>query len=109
MDTLTPPVPETTAPVETKIEYWTTRDEWIMAPKNHDAKQKLKDLLTANPQDLMASGGHARWPEQPALGRLAQIKKPTQLILGEADIPDWHTHIRALQAWNCRIEESGPG
>jgi 3-oxoadipate enol-lactonase len=86
------------APVEQKIEYWTSKDAWIMAPESIAARQKMKSLLAANPQNLMGSGQYARWPDQPLLGRLAQIKVPTLIVAGESDIPDVHTHIGAIQA-----------
>ena len=86
------------ASVEQRIAYWTSKDAWIMAAESVAAKQKMKSLLAANPQNLTGSGQYARWPAQPALGRLPQIKVPTLIVAGESDIPDVHTHIGAIQA-----------
>lgn len=92
-------MPVSDGSVEQKIEYWTSKDPWIMAPESIAAKQKMKSLLAANPQNLMGGGGqYARWPDQPALGKLSQIKVPTLIVAGEADIPDVHAHIGAIQA-----------
>ena len=91
------PAPDT--PVAQKIDYWTSKDPWIMAPENTSARQRFKTLLTANPQNLEGTGQQlARWPDQPALARLSQIKVPTLLVVGESDIPDVHAHIGAIQA-----------
>jgi pimeloyl-ACP methyl ester carboxylesterase len=90
--------PERDAPVEQKIEYWTSKDAWIMARESTAAKQKMRALLAANPQNLAAAGQFAQWPEKPALARLSQIKVPTLIVAGESDIPDVHAHIGAIQA-----------
>jgi pimeloyl-ACP methyl ester carboxylesterase len=92
-------MPANNASVEQKIEYWTSKDPWIMAPESTAARQKFKALLAANPQNLGGTGQQlARWPDQPALPRLSQIKVPTLLVVGESDIPDVHAHVGAIQA-----------
>ena len=92
-------MPASDAPVERKIDYWSSKDAWIMAPENTAARQKFKTLLTANPQNLRGTGQQfARWPDQPALDRLSQIRVPTLLVVGESDIPDVHAHVGAIQA-----------
>ncbi|MCI0338032.1 MAG: alpha/beta hydrolase [Acidobacteria bacterium] len=91
-------MPNDDAPVGQRIEYWTSKDPWIMAPESLAAKQKMKALLTANPQNLRIPWQLIRWPDTPALGRLSQIKVPTLIVVGESDIPDVHAHIGAIQA-----------
>ncbi|HKA17922.1 MAG TPA: alpha/beta hydrolase [Blastocatellia bacterium] len=91
-------MPGLDAPVQQKIEYWISKDSWIMARESVAAKKKMKELLAANPQNLTGSRQFARWPEKPALGRLSQIKVPTLIVAGESDIPDVHAHIGAIQA-----------
>jgi 3-oxoadipate enol-lactonase len=73
-----------------------SRDRYLIAPGNDAARQRLLDLLTANPQDLT----HRDFPlrEQPALPRLHEIHVPTLLLNGDADIPDVHAHAGAIQA-----------
>jgi pimeloyl-ACP methyl ester carboxylesterase len=91
-------MPGDDAPVEQKIEYWTSKDPWIMAPESTAARQKTRALLTANRQNLDGSGRFSGWPDQPALPRLSQIKVPTLIVVGESDIPDVHAHAGAIQA-----------
>lgn len=92
-------IPPSDATVDQRIEYWTSKDPWIMSPENIAAKQTMKTLLTANRQNLEGTGQQlARWPDQPALGRLSQIRVPTLLVVGESDIPDVHAHVGAIQA-----------
>lgn len=91
-------MPDKDAPVAKQIEYWTGKDPWILAPSSKAAKRKMKKLLTANPQNLTGSAPHARWPKEPALGRLGQIHVPALIVVGEADIPDVHAHVGAIQA-----------
>jgi pimeloyl-ACP methyl ester carboxylesterase len=91
--------PGSDATVDQRIEYWTSKDPWIMSPESIAAKQTMRTLLTANRQNLEGTGQQlARWPDQPALGRLSQIKVPTLLVVGESDIPDVHSHVGAIQA-----------
>ncbi len=86
------------APVEERIEYWSRKDPWIMAPESAAARERMRELLIANPQNMEGSGRYARRPDQPALGRLAEIHAPTLIVAGESDIPDVHVHIGAIQA-----------
>ena len=71
-------------------------DRWVIAPGNDAARKKLLDLLTASPHDLT----HANLilPPKPALSRLGEIRIPTLLLVGDADIPDVHAHAGAIQA-----------
>jgi 3-oxoadipate enol-lactonase len=56
----------------------------------------MADLLAASPQDLT----HADFelPVKPALPRLQEIRVPTLLLVGDADIPDVHAHAGAIEA-----------
>jgi pimeloyl-ACP methyl ester carboxylesterase len=74
---------------------WAT-DKYLLA-SGHDAAQKrLHELLTSNPQDMT----HADYirPTQPALPRLREIRVPTLILVGDADIPDVHAHAGAIEA-----------
>ena len=86
------------APLSLKVEYWTSKDPWIIAPQNVAAKEKARTLLTAYPRNLDIPWQLVRWPKEAALGRLSQIKAPTLLVAGESDIPDVHAHIGAIEA-----------
>ncbi len=86
------------APLTQKIEYWTTKDPWIIAPQSMAAREKATALLTAHPRNLDIPWQLVRWPKEAALGRLSEIKVPTLLVAGESDIPDVHAHIGAIEA-----------
>jgi 3-oxoadipate enol-lactonase len=83
---------------EQTVDYWTKTDPWIMAAESAQGRSTMRSLLTANPQDLKASSAPAIWPKESALPRLGEIKVPTLIIVGEADIPDVHAHSGAIQA-----------
>ena len=58
---------------------------YLLAPGHDAAKKRILDLLTASPQDMT----HADYalPTQPALPRLREIRIPTLILVGDADIP----------------------
>ncbi len=72
------------------------KDKYLLAPGHAAAQKRLLDLLTANPQDMTHSD-YAR-PTQPALHRLKEIRVPTLILVGDADIPDVHAHAGAIEA-----------
>jgi 3-oxoadipate enol-lactonase len=72
------------------------KDKYLLAPGHNAAKKRLLNLLTANPHDLTHSD-YAR-PTQPALPRLKEIRVPTLILVGDADIPDVHAHAGAIEA-----------
>ena len=73
-----------------------SQDKYLVAPGNDAARKRMADLLSANPQDLT----HADFEllVKPALARLHEIRIPTLLLVGDADIPDVHAHAGALEA-----------
>ena len=73
-----------------------SKDKYLLAPGHDSAKKRLFDLLAANPQD-MTHNEYAR-PTQPALPRLKEIRVPTLILVGDADIPDVHAHAGAIEA-----------
>ena len=72
------------------------KDKYLLAPGHEAAQKRLLELLTANPQD-MTHEDYAR-PTQPALPRLREIRVPTLILVGDADIPDVHAHAGAIEA-----------
>ena len=84
--------------LETTIEHWAS-DPWTIAPGNSAVRQRVRELLLANPQNLSVDKHrYATPPHQPALGRLSEIRVPTLIVGAEADIPDVHAHAGAIQA-----------
>jgi pimeloyl-ACP methyl ester carboxylesterase len=73
-----------------------SQDKYLVAPGNDAAKKRMADLLSANPQDL--THPDFELPVKPALARLHEIRIPTLLLVGDADIPDVHAHSGALEA-----------
>lgn len=71
-------------------------DRYVIAPGNDAARKKLLDLLGANPHDVT----HADQiiGPKPALPRLGEIRVPTLILVGDADIPDVHAHAGAIEA-----------
>jgi 3-oxoadipate enol-lactonase len=81
--------------VATGLANW-SRDKYLLAPGHDAAQKRLLALLTANPQD-MTHNDYAR-PTAPAIGRLHEIRVPTLIMVGDADIPDVHAHAGAIEA-----------
>jgi pimeloyl-ACP methyl ester carboxylesterase len=72
-----------------------TDDRYLTAPDHSAAHQKIRDLLTAAPQDF-THGDMAR--DLPSsLPRLHEIHVPTLILVGDADVPDVHAHAGAIE------------
>jgi 3-oxoadipate enol-lactonase len=73
-----------------------SKDPYLIAPQNETARKRLFDLLTASPQDMT----HPDYPlaNKPALPRLHEIRVPTLILVGDADIPDVHAQAGAIEA-----------
>jgi len=80
------------------IDFTLAHPEIVQELANDAARKKLLNLLTANPQDLTHAGGDMIMAGKPALGRLDEIKTPTLIVTGDADIPDVHAHAGAIEA-----------
>jgi 3-oxoadipate enol-lactonase len=81
--------------VPTGLANW-AKDKYLLAPGHEAAQKRLLALLTADPQD-MTHNDYAR-PTMPAIGRLHEIRIPTLILVGDADIPDVHAHAGAIEA-----------
>jgi 3-oxoadipate enol-lactonase len=86
------------ASADTEIDYWSAVDPWFVAASNVQARERLRELLTANRHNLESKERWERSPEPAALPRLGEIAVPTLIIVGEHDIPDVHAHAGALEA-----------
>jgi 3-oxoadipate enol-lactonase len=75
-----------------------SKDKYLIAPQNDAARRKLLDLLTASPQDMTHEANDMIIASKPAIGRLGEIKAPTLIITGSADIPDVRAHAGAIEA-----------
>jgi 3-oxoadipate enol-lactonase len=81
--------------VPTGLANW-AKDKYLLAPGHDAAQKRLLAVLTANPQDMTHSD-FAR-PTLPAIGRLHEIRVPTLILVGDADIADVHAHAGAIEA-----------
>jgi 3-oxoadipate enol-lactonase len=73
-----------------------SKDKYLFAPGSDAAKKRMTELLSASPQDM--THAYFELPVRPALPRLQEIKIPTLLLVGDADIPDVHAHTGAIEA-----------
>jgi 3-oxoadipate enol-lactonase len=71
-------------------------DRYLIAPGDTTGRKRLLALLLASPQDMTHSEHFL--PAKPALPRLAEIRVPTLVLVGDADIPDVHAHAGAIEA-----------
>ncbi|MCU0292976.1 MAG: alpha/beta fold hydrolase [Thermoanaerobaculaceae bacterium] len=78
--------------------YWTTTDPYFLAPDSKAARERVAAILEASPQNLQPGSHQLEVPPPPALPRLASIKVPTLVLVGEHDIPDVHAHAGAIAA-----------
>ncbi|MFC1493085.1 alpha/beta fold hydrolase [candidate division KSB1 bacterium] len=74
-------------------------DPYEVSPKNKEARNRLIQLINANPHNMdFEKYQFNRPPRRAALGNLNEIKVPTLIIVGEDDIPDVHAHAGAIEA-----------
>jgi 3-oxoadipate enol-lactonase len=76
------------------IDNW-ANDKYVLAPDHPAARKKLHDLLTASPQDLTHQDLARDMPS--ALPRLHEIRVPSLILIGDADIPDVHAHAGVIE------------
>jgi 3-oxoadipate enol-lactonase len=77
------------------ISNW-ANDKYLLAADHSEAKKKLHDILSAAPQDL--NHPDFRRPTPDSLPRLSEIRVPTLILVGDADIPDVHAHAGVIEA-----------
>ena len=87
-----------------------TKDKYLTAPGSDTARKRMAYILSASPQDL--THPELELPVKDALPRLEEIRVPTLLLVGDADIPDVHAHAGAIEAGiprSRRVVISGVG
>ncbi len=86
--------------VETRIEL-SADDRYTVAPGNTAARERLRELLRANPQNFDSVKYRFREEDdgdaEPALARLSEIAVPTLLVTAAEDVPDVHVHAGAFE------------
>ena len=75
-----------------------SKDRFLIAGEDHRARKRLYDALIQYPQNLKVAGELEHRPSPPTVTRLRQIKVPTLILVGEADIGDVFAFSGAIQA-----------
>lgn len=83
--------------VKTAAANW-ANDRFLIAGDDPRSRKQLHDGLIANPQNLTVSGALEIRPSPPAVTRLAQIRVPTMILAGDADIADVFANCGAIEA-----------
>lgn len=76
-----------------------SQDKFLVAGTNDKARQKIYEQIVANAEKLKNyDAALEETLSPPANQRLAQIKAPTVILVGDADIADVQAHARAINA-----------
>ena len=75
-----------------------SKDRFIIGGDDQRARKTLYEALLQNPQNLQVSGGLEIRPSPPTVVRLSQIKVPTLVLVGDADIGDVFAYSGAIEA-----------
>jgi pimeloyl-ACP methyl ester carboxylesterase len=76
-----------------------SQDKFLIAGRNEKARRKIYDQLVANAEKLKNYDSALEEKlSPPANKRLDEIKTPTLILVGEADIADVHDHAKAINA-----------
>jgi 3-oxoadipate enol-lactonase len=78
-------------------ENW-SKDRYIIGEGHAAARQKVYEVLAANPQNLKYTGEFEIRNSRPSNSRLGEIHAPTSIVVGEFDISDVHAHAGAIEA-----------
>jgi pimeloyl-ACP methyl ester carboxylesterase len=83
--------------VKAAAENW-SKDRYLIAGDDPPARKQLYDALIQNPQNLQIAGGMEIRPSPPTVERLGQIRVPTLVLVGDADIADVFAYSGAIEA-----------
>lgn len=72
-------------------------DPYIISERNASAKAWFIEQLRRSFANVLNPGRHMKWLDPPVSGRLAEIRAPTLIIVGEDDHPELHAQAGALQ------------
>lgn len=80
-----------------------SEDRFLIAGPNEEARRKIYEQLVANSEKLKFDNHFEQTPSPSASKRLSEVKAPTLILAGEADIADVRAHCAAI---NAGIRES---
>jgi pimeloyl-ACP methyl ester carboxylesterase len=89
--------PLKTGDVKAAAENW-SKDRYQLAAGHDAARKALYDALVQSPQNLRYPGQFEDRPSPPAIDRLAEVRVPTLILVGESDIADVHAYSGAIEA-----------
>jgi 3-oxoadipate enol-lactonase len=75
-----------------------SEDRFLIAGSNEAARRNIYKQLVANSEKLRFDNHFEQSLSPPASKRLAEVKAPTLIVVGEGDIPDVHVHCTAINA-----------
>jgi 3-oxoadipate enol-lactonase len=80
-----------------------SEDRFLISGANEGARRKIYEQLVANAEKLKFDNHFEESVSPPASKRLSEVRAPTLILAGEADIADVRTHCAAI---NAGIRES---
>jgi 3-oxoadipate enol-lactonase len=83
--------------VKAAAQNW-SMDRFLIAGDDPAARKKLYDDLLQAPQNLSVTGNLEIRPSPPSSTRLSEIRVPTLILVGEADIADVFAYSGAIEA-----------
>jgi 3-oxoadipate enol-lactonase len=75
-----------------------SEDRYLIAGTNEGARRKIYEQLVANSDKVKFNDRFEQTLSPPASKRLSEVKAPTSILVGEADIADVHAHCGAINA-----------
>jgi pimeloyl-ACP methyl ester carboxylesterase len=82
---------------EAVVELWLKDDYMIPAMENPRTAGRVRELALANAKSWLKHPAFGREIDPPAANRLADIKAPTLLIVGDRDVPDIQKIVRKME------------
>jgi 3-oxoadipate enol-lactonase len=83
--------------VKGAAENW-SKDRFLIAGDDARARKQLLDDLLQSPKNLSVAGGMEIRPSPPTSTRLPEIRVPTLVLVGDADIADVFAYSGAIEA-----------
>jgi 3-oxoadipate enol-lactonase len=74
-----------------------SKDRFLIAGDDPRARKQLYDALVQNPQNLKVAGELEMRPSPPTVMRLSQVRVPTLVVVGDADIADVFAYSGAIE------------
>jgi 3-oxoadipate enol-lactonase len=75
-----------------------SQDRFLIASASERARRKIYEELVANSEKVKSDNPFEEELSLPASKRLSEIKAPTVILVGEADIADVHAHCDGINA-----------